>query len=187
MLGFLFRQYRSFTNFKSILDVYYANVFSRLNFASVICSSHYKVHGNGIERIHNKMLRFLSFKCNFIVQESQDFYCLAQKHFNVLFLQDRQERMISWCWQKFLVAGAESVTDCWFECFNIQCSSIWNFLHSCEKANASKNQPFIRMLCSCNELSNVVDVFHINNFSSKLLLKKHFHLIQFSSIQFCLL
>ena len=50
MLGFLMRICKTFQSEKYIKSVYFANVYSSLNFASVIWSPYYRVYKTRIER-----------------------------------------------------------------------------------------------------------------------------------------
>ena len=60
LLGLIKRNCKDFKNSKSLLSLYYAYIYSKLNFASSIWSPSGITYINRLERVQNKFLRFLS-------------------------------------------------------------------------------------------------------------------------------
>ena len=88
MLGFLKRNCQEFKNSNSILSLYYALIYSKLQFAAPIWSPGYAVHIERIERVQKIFLRFLSFKFNFPIENHN--YSPIRRHFNLLPLNYRR-------------------------------------------------------------------------------------------------
>lgn len=62
MLGFIKRTCKDFKNSNSLLALYYAFIYSKLQFAAPVWSPGYNVYVDRIERVQKKFMRFLSFK-----------------------------------------------------------------------------------------------------------------------------
>lgn len=179
MLGYLFRQCRVFKSGGPVLPVYYAYVFSRLNFASVIWNPQYKVYINRIERVQNKMLKYLSYKSDFTVRDTENFYFMARKHFNIISLEDRR-KMNDVLMMGRIMRGELQVSKLLQEVsLNVPVVNLRNFelFHiPFRRTNFAQNSPLIRMLRACNELRDV-DIFHLNHDVLKKTLKRFFLMI----------
>ena len=82
LLGLIKRNCKDFKNSKSLLSLYYAYIYSKLNFASSIWSPSSITYINRLERVQNKFLRFLSYKFNFPIENHN--YIPIITHFKIL-------------------------------------------------------------------------------------------------------
>ncbi len=66
MLGFIFRSTKYFTNYKSVIRLYYAYVRSRLDYCCTVWNPQYVKYVDQIERVQKKFTRMLYYKFNWM-------------------------------------------------------------------------------------------------------------------------
>lgn len=62
MYGFIVRNCRDFNNMTCIRTLYVSYIRSILEYCSVIWSPHYDIHRYSLEKVQNKMLRYINYK-----------------------------------------------------------------------------------------------------------------------------
>lgn len=62
LLGFVIRNSKEFLEISTLKLLYFSFVRSKLEYATIIWSPHYKIHINNLEQVQRKFLKFLSFK-----------------------------------------------------------------------------------------------------------------------------
>lgn len=88
MLGFIFRTCREFRDEKSLKSLYYAYVYSRLNFACVIWSPNYNIYKLRLERVQNRFVRYLNLRVNGIY--NVDDISATKQQFNIVPLEQKR-------------------------------------------------------------------------------------------------
>ena len=88
MLAFILKNNRNFENPKTLLVLYYAFNYSRLNFASVVWNLQYVNYQRRLESIQNKFLRCLAKKSNLQIMDSN--YIPIRNKFSLLSLVNRR-------------------------------------------------------------------------------------------------
>lgn len=86
MLGFVKRSTASFSSITAIKVLYFAFVYSILNYCSVVWCPQYQTYISRIERIQKKIIKYLCFKCSIHYSD----YFSSCKHFGVLTLSQRR-------------------------------------------------------------------------------------------------
>lgn len=86
MLGFIFRSTKYFTNYKSIMRLYYPYVRSRLDYCSTVWNPHYVKYVDQIERVQKKFTRMLYYKFNWVKPD----YKTRLKQLNMTSLETRR-------------------------------------------------------------------------------------------------
>ena len=89
MLGFILRNGRNFENPKTLLSLYYAFVYSRLNFASVVWNPQYVIYQRRLESVQNKFLRCIAKKLKLHIIDSN--YNPILNQFSMLTLVTRRK------------------------------------------------------------------------------------------------
>lgn len=97
MLRFIIRMTADFTSTDAIKSLYFAHVFSSLNFVSIIWNTAYTVHTGKLEIVQWKMLKYLSFKTSIPFTN----YNASCKYFYMLPLKEhRQLTDMNWLYKK---------------------------------------------------------------------------------------
>lgn len=105
--GFLARNSREFRNVSTLKVLYNSFIRSKLEYASIVWSPHYKVHIDSIEAVQRKFLKLLSFKLDSVypcIGFSHDL--LLQRH-SVSLLDDRRK----YCQHIFVVKLLRGMID----------------------------------------------------------------------------
>lgn len=62
MYGFIVRNCKDFNNLKCIRTLYVSYMRSILEYGSIVWSPHYDIHRYSLEKVQNKMLRYINYK-----------------------------------------------------------------------------------------------------------------------------
>lgn len=178
MLGFILRQSRSFCNYKSSITLYYAYVFSKLNFASIVWNPQYNTYIDRIERVQMRFLRFLGSKCGLRLNRGDpENYVIRLKHLNMIILQNRRIMSDVLFVNKLLSNQLESsslLSRINFHAPSRRFRQLETFVLPLRHTNSSRNSPIIRMLGRCNSFKDLVDVIGHSHEYVKRCLGNHF-------------
>ena len=163
MLGFVCRSSKDFKNVRAVISLYYAYVYSKLSFASVIWNPLYKTYVDRIERIQNKFLRTLGFKIHQPVQNSN--YEHLRNKFSILTLRHR--RILS---DLCLIYKIINVFDSPYLLskinFNVperQFRQVPFFKTPFRRTNLGANSPLVRAQKTYNDFCHInADIFTVN-------------------------
>lgn len=163
MLGYIMRQCRFFNDRKTIIALYYAFIFSRLNFGSSIWSPQYGVYVARLENIQKKFLRFLSFKCNFILDpDNPDNHSTRLRHFGIMRLENcRIINDILFMYKLFngLYESEGILQNIFLNTPPRRLRQHEIFCLPFRNTNCAKNSPLCRIVRYCNVYKEHIDIF----------------------------
>lgn len=158
MLGYIMRQCQHFKNQKSLIVLYNAYIFSKLNFATVIWNPQYSVYIDRLEKIQYRFVKYLGFKTFTPVNTIT--YEINRKSFGFLSLESRRKLNDV----LFLYKIANNIIDSEHILqsitFNIpQKKTRLKNLFSIpfKNTNSGQNSPLCRMFQVCNFLNTEID------------------------------
>lgn len=162
-LGFIIRNSLHFNNPQTVLNLYYAFIFSKLNFASVVWNPQYAVYQQRLERIQNKFLRFLSRKADVVIVNGN--YKPILEKFSILTLTRRRAVSDLIMIYKLVNGLVDSPTLTSKLIFNLpirglRLQNLFNIPF--RNTNSGKNSPLCRATRSYNDLHLGMEVFDMS-------------------------
>lgn len=159
MLGFVKRQFPQFSRNTTLISLYYAYVFSRLNFASPVWNPQYNIYIDRIERVQNKFLKSLAFKNN--VNSDYD---NLRRRFRIISLQNRRVLNDIIVLHKILNSKIDSMDllssiPVAVPTRNLRHTRSFEIPFS--HTNSTINSPLLRMLRSANDHNDDLDLYYM--------------------------
>lgn len=167
MLGYIIRSSKSFRNIASLKILYYAYVYSILNYCSIIWNPQYATYIDRIERIQRKFIKHLEYKY-FLVTEN---YTEACREIELFTLTERRVMVDAFYLYKIIhdvVNCPETISLLNFNVPNYNTRSTSTFMVPKYNTNCMNNSVIPRLMLAYNNLSNEIDIFahSISNFKN---------------------
>lgn len=162
MLGFISRTSKPFKNSKTCITLYYAFIYSKLNFASSIWCPHYTTYINRIENIQNKFLRFLACKNHMVILNHN--YQPIREYYKILTLVGRRkitDLILLYKIINFKTNSSNLLSKINFQIPSHNLRSADLFIIPFRRTNLGKNSPLCRMATLYNRYCSEIDIFTI--------------------------
>lgn len=169
LLGFVSRSTKDFRNTNSFIHLYYTLIRSVLEYNSVIWSPFYQVHTDRIEKIQQRCLRILSYRCGMGRRLSS--YPERLKHFRVIRLSERRKYIEATLLHKIIHSSIDSPHLLSLINFNTRPKSRNSnklFRTQVFNNNTSYYNPVVRMSRQFNDILDSADNKDIDIFNHKL-------------------
>lgn len=163
MLGFVTRICSDFRSIKAIKAVYFAYVFSRLNFASVVWSPYYNLYINRLEVVQNRFVRFLNWKVNGVYNVES--VSQTRQLLGLSTLQTRRKKIDLIFFFKILnhlVDAPDLLSQVKFRIPASNTRLLKAFQVEKFNSNLGNNSPVARMSSFYNTICQEIDIFNIS-------------------------
>lgn len=173
LFGFVSRKCAQFTNVKAIVCLFNAFVLGKLSFGSIIWNPRYGVYRDRLESVQNKLLKFISFKEHFLIQDHD--YSAAREHFNIISLANR--RKITDVMFLFNIINSHYnapsiLSDIHLNTTNTNLRSTERFFVPFRRTSCSQNSPLCRIVRVGNVVNKSIDFFATSQTVFKKLVRR---------------
>ena len=163
MYGFVYRNCSEFSNIKTLCNLYFALIRSRLEYGAIIWYPLYDVHVKNIEAVQRKFLKFLCYCVDKVYPERGCDHAALLGRFEFLALQDRRNIIVI----KFVFNLFNNKIDCpsLLDKFNlvvprINSRQFQTFYSPAYKTNVLRKSPVVVMCNKLNEISTHCDIHY---------------------------